>query len=815
MSEPFPGGSVPSTGGSWVKRWLFTTNHKDIGILYFITSFYFAFVAGLLASLIRGQLAYPLNDFLQPAEYNAAVTAHGLLMILWFLSPLGVAFANYIVPLQIGADDLAFPRLNALSYWLYLVSGLLLTLSFFMPGGGFGGGWTSYAPLNSSQYSPGPGPTMAFMGFILLCVSITVGSVNFITTILYKRAPGMGFRQIPMFTWFTFFTQVLMLTAFPSILAALITLQSDRILGTIFFSAQSGGALLWDNLFWFFGHPEVYVVLLPAFGAILEILPTFTGRPLAARTAILVAAGFLVVPLSVYVFAHHEFVTGIPISLREGFTITTFAISVPFDVMVLSMIHSLTGGRIRLKTPMLFAIAAIVIFIIGGIAGVFLASFVLDINLRGTYFVVAHFHYVMAGATIFGLFAATYYWLPKMTNHMYSEFWGKVHFVTSFISFNILYFPMFFLYEMPRRIYTYSPDTGWGTLNLIASIGGFIFIASQVFFLLNLIITLRGKHPTTANPWHAITPEWVPGVFAPAGLLPSGAVADGPVGMESDHAGAHHSEHFSQRPLTLAAGAGLALVGLSMANLNVGLPFVGVGLPFLLAGIVVVGWSLVGWAHDDLSGKFRVPEDGAGEKWPSARMPKVKLGVWTFLASEVLVFGSLLSSYMYIRAEEGALWPPPGSIHSIAIGTLNTIVLLSSSLTALLALRYARSGQNRKIVLWMLVTFALGATFLIVKGFEWSDLIFQTNFLSFLAGPSTLSAPFTPQSGLPGSTYFLIVGLHGAHVFAGLMAMLYIIRKAWKGGFSKENHRAVELFGLYWSFVDIVWIFIFPLFYLM
>jgi cytochrome c oxidase subunit I+III len=799
--EPLTGGEKSHHAGShaWLRRWLFTTYHKDVGILYFVTSLYFAFLAGILASLMRVQLSTPLDSFLLPAEYNTAVTAHGLIMILWFLSPLGIAFANYIVPLQIGADDLAFPRLNALSYWLFLFSGILLILSFFMPGGGFGGGWTAYAPLSSVQYSPGPGPSLAFTALILLCVSITIGSVNFITTILWKRAPGMGFREIPMFTWFTLFTQILMLTAFPSLLAALVLLMSDRVLGTFFFSAASGGALLWDNLFWFFGHPEVYVVLLPAFGAILEILPTFTGRPVAARTAILVAAGFLVVPLSVYVFAHHEFVTGIPIALREGFTITTFAISVPFDVMVLSMIHSLTGGRIKLKTPMLFAIAAVVIFIIGGITGVFLASFVLDIDLRGTYFVVAHFHYVMAGATIFGLFAATYYWLPKMTNRMYSEFWGKVHFVLSFISFNVLYFPMFLLYEMPRRIYTYSPDTGWGMLNLIASVGGLVFVASQVFFLLNLLIAVRGKIPSAPNPWHAITPEWVPAIFAPAGLLKPNLAADGPVGMgeatETQHI------HLSQRPLTLALAASLILFGVSLKDMDLNLPFVGAGIPFFFSGIALLVWSVAGWAIDDLRGRFKAPDTPSGERWPAIGFPKVKLGVWTFLASEVLVFGSLLSSYLYIRAGAGSFWPPPGSIHDITIGTVNTVILLSSSLTALLALRAARGGSRRGVLLWIGITLALGAAFLGVKGFEWSDLIYGLGF--------------TPQSGLPGSTYFLIVGLHGAHVFAGLMAMLYIMAKAYRGGITKENHQVVELFGLYWSFVDIVWIFIFPFFYLM
>ncbi|MEM3186641.1 MAG: cbb3-type cytochrome c oxidase subunit I [Conexivisphaerales archaeon] len=781
---------------SWVKRWLFTTYHKDIGILYFVTSLYFAFIGGLLAVLMRVQLAVPGNAFLQADAYNAAVSIHGLVMILWFLSPLGVAFANYIVPLQIGTDDLAFPRLNALSYWLYLISGLLVLLAFFLPGGQFGGGWTVYAPLSTDQFSPGPGVTLTFAGFALLCVSITVGSVNFITTILHKRAPGLTWSKLPMFTWFTLFTQILMLVAFPSVLAGLIILLSERLMGTLYLTANAGGPLLWDNLFWFFGHPEVYVVILPAFGAIFEILPVFTGRPLSAKTAILIATGFMVVPLSIFVWGHHMFVTGIPNIEKESFTITTFAISIPFDVMILSTIHSLTRGRIRLQTPMLFALGSIIVFIIGGIAGVMLGSFVVDTLLRGTYFVVAHFHYVMAGATIFGLYAATYYWLPKMTGHMYNEKLGKLHFIISFISFNILYFPMFFLYEMPRRIFTYSVSSGWGALNFIASVGGVVFAFAQVLFLINLIVAIYGRIPSVANPWGAVTPEWKPLNLGPIGSLPKPNSTQ--LTVQETIAEEHH---WSSRPLTIALGAAISLIGLSLTQ-------IGVGLPFLLLGLATVAWGVIGWATDDLRGKFKIPEDEPGEKWP-ANITKIKVGVWTFLASEIMVFGSILSSDIYVKIFAGSAWPAPGTVHSITVGTINTVVLLSSSLTAMLALRAAKQGSKKGILLWIGITFALGSTFLIIKAFEWSDLLFLTSYL----GPA-LSAPFTPSSSLAGSTYYLTVGLHGAHVFAGLLIMLYIIRRAFAGKITKDNYRVVELFGLYWSFVDIVWVFVFPLFYL-
>ncbi|TLY13426.1 MAG: cytochrome C oxidase subunit I [Thaumarchaeota archaeon] len=770
---------------AWLKRWLFTTYHKDVGILYFVTSLYFGFIGAILAMLMRGQLAVPGNGLLTDLAYNQAVTMHGLIMILWFLSPLGIAFANYFVPLQIGAKDLAFPRLNALSYWMYLFGGLLAALGFFLPGGNANGGWTTYAPLADPAYSPGPGVTVAFLGLALLITSVTLGSVNFIVMILYMRAPGMTMRKMPIFSWFIFFTMIQMLFAFPTLLAGLIMLSADRLLGTLYFASTSGGAILWDNLFWFFGHPEVYIVLMPGFGAIGEILPALAGRALAGKNIIIAATAGAVVPLSFLVWQHHMFITGIPVINQQFYSVTTLLISLPFDVITISFIRTLAGGQIRMTTPLLFAVGAIILFIIGGITGVFLASPVLDVVFRGTFFVVAHFHYVMVGAAIFSLLGAIYYWLPKMTSHLYSERLGKLHFIISFIGFNLLYFPMFFLYEMPRRIATYSIDAGWSTLNLIASVGGVIFAVAQFLLIANLVIGVRGRIVSPPNPWRSLAPEW--------GGMPSIQALDAP-GMPTNGNGSseHHEQHLSSRPIALTIGVTLAMLGFSLLEL-------GVGWPVIFVGLVVIAWSLYGWARDDLWSRFHVPEEEGRELWPFSKIPKIKLGMWTFLAGEVILFSGVLGSYLFIRADIPR-WPSPGTIHSIPIGLTNTMVLLTSSLSVVLAIQAIRAGNQKRLLMWLTTTFLLGALFLGIKASEWADLF---------------SKGFWFNSGLPGSTYFVTTGIHGLHVTAGLILLAYLIKRTMNGGFSKENNDTVEYFGLYWHFVDIIWVFLFPLFYLL
>jgi len=805
----------------WLRRWLFTTNHKDVGLLYFFTSLYFGIVGAILALLMRTQLSIPNNALLSAIYYNQAVTMHGLIMVFWFLSPLGIAFANYFVPLQIGASDLAFPRLNAMSYWLFLSGGLLAVISFFVPGGSANAGWTTYQPLATTTFEPGVGPTLVYLGLVLLAASVTLGSVNILVSIAWLRRAGMTLSKLPMFTWFILFTIIAMLFAFPTLIAAFVLASTDRILGTVFFSTTSiQPSILWDNLFWFFGHPEVYIVLLPSFGIIANILPVFTGRPLAAKNAILVATALIVVPLSFGVWMHHMFLTGIPVSLQGAFSIATIAISIPFDVITLSFVESLIRGRVRFVTPMLFALGGVVLFIIGGIMGVFLSSPVLDRVLRGSYFVVSHFHYVMVGAAIFGIFAGIYYWLPRMTGRMYNERLGKIHFVISFVGFNILYFPMSFLFDMPRRVFTYQNIGNWAMLNGLASVGAFVFAGAQIILAANLLHTWFRGPIAPANPWASEDLEWTSSVphITPAAEMDVSPPPGGWIGQlvgpplaaypalaahsaisgtpsHSLDAAEAHAGHLSTRPIELSVGAMVFLFGAAFYPAMLSYAAMGIG------GIIVV-YTLIGWARDDLAEKFVVPSEPEGDRWPFSAVPKLKLGMWVFLSSEVVLFGSFLGAYIFIRAASPA-WPT--GIHDIPLGTLNTLVLVSSGFTMVMGLQAIRAGNQSGLLKWLAGTFVLGAIFMGVKVSEWINLG---------ASGLTLSAA-VPGWSLAASAYYVIVGLHGAHVTAGLLMMIYLMKKTSSGAYTRDSHEAIENFGLYWAFVDIVWCFVFPLFYLL
>ncbi|HME18577.1 MAG TPA: cbb3-type cytochrome c oxidase subunit I [Nitrososphaerales archaeon] len=790
--------------------------------MYFFTSLYFGIIGAILALLMREQLSVPNNALLTAVYYNQAVTMHGIIMILWFLSPLAIAFFNYLVPLQIGAKDLAFPRLNALSYWLFLSGGVLAVLSFFVPGGSANAGWTTYQPLASPAFQPGVGPTLVYLGLVLLAASVTLGSVNIITTVLSMRAPGMTLSRMPMFTWLALFTVIAMLFAFPTIIAAFALTVSDRLFGTVFFSSPLllnvpgiDPSILWDDLFWFFGHPEVYIVLLPSFGVIADILPSFTGIPLAGRNWILASTALIVLPLSFGVWMHHMFLTGIPLTLQEVFDVSTELISIPFIVIIISFVLSLVRGRVQFKTPFLFSLGAVVLFIIGGIMGIFLSSPVLDRVFRGSYFVVSHFHYVMVGATIFGLFAAMYYWLPRMSGRMYSEGLGKLHFVVSFIGFNVLYFPMSLLMDMPRRVFTYQNLGNWATMNEVATLGAFLFAGAQIILAYNLLNSWFRGPIAPANPWNSTDLEWASGAagISPAveadQTLPAGgwmsqiagagsALAPGPALQ-----GGYHSGHLSSRPVGLSLGALIFLFGAAFypSGLSHGQSL---GLAAMVIGAAVAVYNLAGWARDDAHDRFKVAPDGDGDRWPFAAIPKMKLGMWIFLSSEIVLFGSVIGAYIFIRAAV-AQWPAAGSIHDIPLGTLNTVVLVTSGLTMVLALQSIRRGDQRRLLFWLATTFVLGTVFMSVKLSEWSNL----GASGFVLGSGN------PVTSLAASAYYVIVGLHGAHVTAGLLVMLYLLKKTATGKYTKDSHGAIENFGLYWAFVDVVWCFIFPLFYLL
>jgi len=917
------GGHLPPK--STVKRWLVTTNHKDIGSLYLITALFFLIFGGLLALLIRLQMWTPGGTFLDGVGYNQAVSAHGLLMVFWFISPFAFGFANYVVPLQIGADDLAFPRLNALSYWLYLFSGLLFGASFFM-GSTFQGGWTMYAPLNVQTILPGVsevGSLAAIFALMLFVTSVTVSSVNFLTTMYRMRAEGLRMRDMPMFSVTILLTVWMMLFAFAALLAAFIILSADYLLGTVYFSTPEGGSMLWLHLFWFFGHPEVYIVFFPALGIMAETFQTFAGKRLVGRKWFILAM-VLVALQSFVVWMHHMFLTGINLPIKTIFMVTTIGISLPFDLMIFSLIYTLIKGRVKFTTPFLFSLGAVILFIVGGITGVFLGAIVLDYTFRGTYWVVAHFHYVMVGGAT-ALFGGLYYWFPKITGRMYDERLGKIQFAIYFVGFNLLYFPMFLAWETPRRVFEY--DSGNVIWHRMATVGAVLLGLSFLVMFYNLFKSLHSGEKAPDNPWeHASAAEWTvpsppplenfPGVVSyatgkltildsgdPDGATgsPGGGTASADGGTASadggtaqtetgvgDPAGAiqtatpldrlptrtdvrvsdedEHADHASIWPLATSAAAFVTFLGLSgISQEYVIWPFV-FGVAAFVAALGAVGARQdgFGWVHgvfwvlaaatlaaglylfgidkgsvaEGLAGaspyfyvtsvgaaagaatlvsmgweSFSVPEPTIAEQYPFGDVENTKLGMWMFLATDVVLFGALIGASVFLRVANGwhhwehALIPAE---HVTLPGLINTYLLLTSSFAVVIALVAAKRKSRRGLMAYLALTFALGVGFLVNKAIEWQHL-FHVTWEN--AGGVIHGWDFT--TNIASSTFYLTTGLHGAHVVVGLLITMFLFARASRGAYlGEDDAQTVEYFGLYWHFVDIVWLFLFPLFYI-
>ncbi|MGI8446154.1 MAG: aa3-type cytochrome oxidase subunit I [Streptosporangiaceae bacterium] len=491
-------------------EWLSTTDHKIIGHLYLITSFGFFLIGGLMAMIMRIQLFGPDNHVVSDQQYNELFTMHGAIMLLLFATPLFVGFANEIMPLQIGAPDVAFPRLNILSYYFFLFGGLILLASFLTPGGAPGFGWYAYSPLTSSVYSPGVGGDMWIMGLVLSGVGTILGGVNFVTTIICMRAPGMTMFRMPIFTWNVLVTSIMVLLAFPVLAAALLVLEIDRKLGAQVFTAANGGAILWQHLFWFFGHPEVYIVAIPFFGIATEIVPVFSRKPLFGYKG-MVGATLGIAGLSMTVWAHHMFTTGAV--LLPFFSLMSFLIAIPTGIKFFNWVGTMWHGALTFEAPMLFIIGFLVTFLFGGLTGVILASPPLDFHVSDTYFLVAHFHYVLFGTVVFTMFGGFYFWWPKFTGKKLGETLGKWHFWTLFIGFQMTFLVMHWegLEGMPRRVanYPFLP-ANVTTLNQISSIGSWILGASTFFFLYNVYKTWKfGEKVTADDPWgYGNSLEW-------------------------------------------------------------------------------------------------------------------------------------------------------------------------------------------------------------------------------------------------------------------------------------------------------------------
>jgi len=493
--------------GIW--SWLATTDHKKIGQLYMYTAIAWFVLGGIEALFIRSQLYGPNGRLVSADTYNQLFTMHGTTMIFMAIMPLSAAFFNLLIPLQIGARDVAFPRLNAFSYWVFLAGSVFMNVSWFMHAAP-DGGWFAYAPLNTRQFNPGINMDFWVIGLQILGLSSLAAGFNFVTTIINMRAPGMHFMRMPVFTWAAFVTQFLIILAFPIVTVAVTFLLFDRFFGTTFYEITAGAdPLLWQHLFWLFGHPEVYILILPAFGLVSEVMPTFSRKPLFGYP-VMVYSLILIAFLGFGVWAHHMFAVGMGPVADSIFSITTMLIAIPTGVKIFNWLGTMWGGNLSFKTPMLFGIALVGLFTIGGISGVMHSSPPSDLMQTDSYFIVAHFHYVLFGGSMMGLFAGVYYYFPKMTGRMMSESLGKWHFWLTFIGMNLAFFPMHFagLNGMPRRIWSYDANQGWDLDNHLSTIGAFTIAFATLIFLYNFLRSRGHGALAGNNPWDAPTIEW-------------------------------------------------------------------------------------------------------------------------------------------------------------------------------------------------------------------------------------------------------------------------------------------------------------------
>ena len=589
-------GTLPQTAeqsGIW--SWLTTVDHKRIGTLYGLTGFVFFLIGGMEAVLIRTQLAVPNGDVIDADRFNQLFTMHALTMIFLAIMPLGAAFFNYFIPLMIGARDVAFPRLNALSYWVFLAGGVLLTSSFVF-GGAPDAGWFAYAPLTSEAFSPGEGIDFYAIGLIILGLSSMMASLNFAVTIINMRAPGMHMMRMPVYIWMALIVSFLLILSLPVLTVGLIELVFDRNYTTAFFSpAEGGDPILWQHIFWIFGHPEVYVLILPAMGIVSEVLPVMSRKPLFGYKAI-VFAGLAIAVLGFTVWAHHMFTTGLSTVPQVVFTTTTLSIGVPTGIKIFNWLSTMYGGNIRFVTATYFAVSFIALFTIGGISGVMMASPPIDTQQQDTYFIVAHIHYVLFGGAIMGIFAGVYYWFPKMTGRFLDETLGKLSFWLLFIGMNVTFFPMHFLgvAGMPRRIYRYDEGLGWDNWNMVATVGSYMLAFGVLVFIVNFFRTMAQERTAEDDPWGGASLEWTTTSPPPEhdfDVIPEVHDRD-PVWYNRDHGieptVPDEPEHIHLPPPSyypLIVSLGVLLLGVGVLS----------HLALTALGVVVIVYSVWGW----------------------------------------------------------------------------------------------------------------------------------------------------------------------------------------------------------------------------
>ena len=801
--------------GGGVLGWLTTVDHKRIAVLYGVASLVFLALGGLEALLLRIQLWGPDQHVVSARFYNELFTMHGTSMLFLAVMPLLLGtFANFMLPLQIGARDVAFPRLNAMSFWISVMAAILLHVGWF-----FGGlpnvGWFGYANLTERAFSPGLPIDFWTVGLIVAGSSTILSTLNFLVTLITMRAPGMTYMRMPMFCWAIMITSILVLIAFPPLTVGLIFLLLDRFFGTHFYETAAGATpILWQHLFWLFGHPEVYIIALPAFGVISEVIPTFSRKPLFGYPMMAYSI-CLIAFLSYGVWGHHMFATGMGPVADAAFAVTSMLIAIPTGIKIFSWIATVWGGSLRMTTSFYFALGMLLEFTFGGLSGIMHASAPIDLQQTDSYFVVAHFHYVLFGGAVFAILAGIYYWWPKITGRMLNEKLGKLQFWLTIIGFNGTFFPMHLLgmWGMPRRIYTYGADMGWTHLNQFETVCAMILGFAFLVMYINMIWSLKNGEKAPADPWDGRSLEWSvaspPPVYNFAripeirgrdawwvtkygrtgsrglaaymsGQAPQPSAADLAPPTEPIHMPAP-----SIYPLVLSLGVLVLSLGFVIAEWRI----IVLGALTVVASAIAMGFEYPTYgleSHDPMAA-------------PSAGGTDVrKVGVWAFIGSECLFFASLISTYVVYKARN--LSGPGADILEIPLTSFSTFALLMSSLAMVLALNAIQRNKKALMRLWLGCTIGLGLVFLGVEAYEFTH--FYHEGLSL-------------QTNLFGQSFYTLVGFHGAHVSIGVLWLATLWFASFSPKFDRLRSLSVELGGLYWHFVDIVWVIIFTLVYLM
>ncbi|MGE3856094.1 MAG: cytochrome c oxidase subunit I [Dehalococcoidia bacterium] len=802
--------SVPGVAAA--VAWVSVVDHKTIGRRYVATAFAFFGIGGLLAILMRTQLARPESTLMTPGAYNQVFTMHGTTMIFFFATPMVIAISQLVVPLMIGTRDVAFPRLNAFGYWVFVLAGLF-TYSSFLVGEAPDGGWFAYVPL-TTDFSPGLGLDFWSLGVLFVGISTTVAAINLIATVLRLRAPGMSLNRMPLLLWGVADMSAVILVALPELTVAAIYLTLDRTFGTAFYDpARGGNPLLWQHLFWIWGHPEVYILLLPALGIVSTVIAVHSRRPIVAYT-LMATASLAIGVLSFGLWVHHMFSVGLGLLPLALFSATSFTISIPSGISIFAWLATLWGSAVRWTPALHFALGFIVTFVIGGITGVMVAMVPFDWQAHDTYFVVAHFHYVLVGGVVFPIFAGLHHWWPKFTGRMLPSRASLVSFWMIFIGFNVTFFPQHIvgMLGMPRRVYTYSAGLGWDGYNLISTVGSYALGLGFLLFAIIAIDSFRRPRDADRDPWHGDTLEWLTASPPPEGNFEAQPEVDAREPLwagpgrgwwryEDDRADDRTmvaTSVLDGRPQAIVAIPPPSALPLLVA-LALALGFVGTlveAWPVAIAAGVLTLILVMAWLWEaplQVEAPASEERDAARRDRPMRRASALhSWGFFLFLLTDTVLVGAQVSSYLLIRGDVGA-WPPTGiEVPSFGVPAILTALLVTVSLAAWWAVRRNERG-SRYARLPLVLALVAGVAFLVLQGVE-------------LTGEA-----FRPGDHAYASLYFALLGSHAAHVAGGVIALGWCLARTFR--LPDDATSSVRLIPWYWHYLGGVWVVLLALVY--